>query len=129
MTIGRYGILRSYRTASKGCHETGAQAHPASLTLPQRAHELLEQIVAVLRAGAGFGVVLDREGRLVGEAKPCEAAVEQRDVGGLSIGGERVGVHREAVVHAGDLDAARALDAADALHRMVRAAMTPVHLV
>ena len=42
---------------------------------PHHPDELFEQIETVLRAGAGFGVVLDRKGRFVGQFEPAIAAV------------------------------------------------------
>ena len=43
--------------------------------------EAREQVVAVVRAGRGFGVVLHREDRLAVDAEAGIGAVEQRDVG------------------------------------------------
>src|SRR5260221_14707726 len=60
--------------------------------------EAVEQVVAVLRAGGGLGVVLHREDRLAGYRQALERAVEQRDMGGLDAGRQRIRQHREAVV-------------------------------
>ncbi|AGH47863.1 putative thioesterase [Sphingomonas sp. MM-1] len=81
--------------------------------------------MAVLRAGAGFGMILYAERGRVGKLQSGERAVEQRDMRGPRVRRQRLRIHREAVVHAGDLDPAvvRTLD------RMVRAAMALVHLV
>ena len=53
----------------------------AFLLLVHQLHEAVEQVMAVLRAGRGLGVVLHREGRAVGERDAAIRAVEQRDVG------------------------------------------------
>ena len=87
-------------------------------------HKPLEQIVAVLRAWAGFGVVLDAERAGVGQFEPAVAAVEQRHMRFARVGGEAFAFDREAVVHAGDLDAA----VAQPLDWVVRAAVALVHL-
>jgi len=44
------------------------------------ATEAVEEILAVGRAGRGLGMILHREGRLVGAAQALGGAVEQRDV-------------------------------------------------
>src|SRR5690349_2234979 len=72
----------------------------------QHPHEFLEQVEAVLRAGAGFGVVLDTEGAFAGDGYAAIGAVEERDVGFLDARRQRGVVDREAVVHAGYLDRA-----------------------
>ena len=82
--------------------------------------EAVEQVVAVLRAGRGFGVVLHREDRLVLQAQAFVGAVEQRDVRRpRRPAGSASGIDDEAVVLAGDLD----LAGGEVLDRMVGAAM------
>ena len=53
----------------------------AELLLLHQIHEALEQVVAVVRAGAGFRVVLDREHRLALDADALKGAVKQRRMG------------------------------------------------
>ena len=84
-----------------------------------------EEVVAVLRAGRGFRVVLHREHRLVLQLQPAIGAVEQRDVGLLDDLGQAFAVDGEAVIHRGDLD----LAGGEVLHRMVRAVMALMHLL
>ena len=69
--------------------------------------EALEEVVAVVGAGGGLGVVLDREdGPAVYAQVPSLRAVEERDVGRLDHAGGQglLGDHLEAVVLASDLD-------------------------
>src|SRR5262245_33293310 len=77
-------------TQEPGGHRALPRAH--------RGDEAVEQVAAVLRAGRGLGVVLHREDRLAGHRQAFERAVEQRDMGGLDAGGQRIGHYREAVV-------------------------------
>src|SRR3954466_2068398 len=69
-------------------------------------------------------MILHAERSLVRELEPAIAAVEQRYVRLARIGRQGVAIDREAVVHAGDLDAA----VGEALDRMVGAAVALVHL-
>src|SRR3546814_15346812 len=68
--------------------------------------ELLEQVRAVVGAGAGFGVVLDAERVPAAHPQALAHPVVQVDVGELGAAAERVGVDGEVVVLAGDLDLA-----------------------
>ena len=71
---GRRSRSRQPRRALQG---------PASRLVLPLLHQLdepLEQIVAVLRAGRGLGMVLHREHRPVGHADAAVRAVEERDV-------------------------------------------------
>ncbi len=70
-------------------------------------------------------MILHAECGLVSEFEAAIAAVEQAGVRCLRVGGERGGVDRKAVVHAGNLNRA----VAEPLHRMVRAAVALVHLL
>src|SRR3546814_453455 len=90
----------------------------------QPTHKLLEQIEAVLRPRACLGVVLHAERLLARDADAAIRSVEQALVRFDHARGERRGVDREAVVHAGDLDHA----VFGPLHRVVGAAMALVHL-
>ena len=92
--------------------------------LPGHADEALEQTVAVLRAGAGLGVVLYGEDGLAFYREPAVRAVEKRAIGLDDAFGQRIGIDGEAVVHRDDLDLARF----ELLHRMVRAVVALVHL-
>ena len=69
-------------------------------------------------------MILYAERGLVGEFEAAVAAVEQRDMRCAGALWQRLGIDREAVVHAGDFDCA----VAQPLDWMVRAAMALVHL-
>ncbi len=60
--------------------------------------------MAVVGAGGGFGVVLDRKDRAVLDSQALVGAVEEGDVADLDVCGQGLGVDHEAVVLAGDLD-------------------------
>ena len=47
--------------------------------------------MAVLRAGARFGVILHAEGGLIGEFETAIATIEQAGVRGAGVGGKRIG--------------------------------------
>src|SRR5947208_1053615 len=87
--------------------------------------EAIEQVVAVFRSGRCLGMVLDREGRLVGAAQTLVGAVEQRDVRYLDVRRQRFGDDAEAMVLRGDLD----LAGGDVLDWLVGAAMAALHLL
>ena len=87
--------------------------------------EALEQIMAVLRAGARLGVVLHREDRLALEPQPLVGAVEQRDVGrprrpSGRLSGSTTKPWFWLVIST--------LPVSSSLHRVVGAAMAAVHL-
>ena len=67
----------------------------------------LEQIVAVLRARRGLGVILHAEHRPAFRRDAFVTIVEQADVRDFHVVGQTVGVDNKAVVLAGDLDLAR----------------------
>src|SRR5271168_1966579 len=79
--------------------------------------------MTVTWARRSLGMVLDREYRLVPERKAAIGAVEQRDVSLDRICRQARAVHRETVIHRGDLD----LAGREILHRMVCAMVTLVH--
>src|ERR1041384_8812804 len=87
--------------------------------------EALEEMVAVLRAGRSFGMVLHREDGLAFQRQALVRAVEQRDMGDPDAGRQRFRNHGEAMVLAGDLH----LAGGEILHRMIGAAMTETHLL
>mmetsp|Transcript_53303 Transcript_53303/g.125259 ORF Transcript_53303/g.125259 Transcript_53303/m.125259 type:complete len:315 (-) Transcript_53303:5901-6845(-) len=95
-----------------------------ALGLAHQADEAVEQVGDVMRAGAGFRVPLEAERRLVSAGDALQRAVEQADVSGAQVGRQRVGVHRETVVLAGDADAATV----QVLDRMVGAVVAELHL-
>lgn len=76
-----------------------------------------------MRAGAGFGVALHGEHGAVGELDTLQRAVEQRAVGYFGVGGQRVGVHFETVVLAGNHHFATV----QILHRVVGAVVAEGH--
>src|SRR5262249_46097286 len=96
-----------------------------SARLCHQVHESLEEVVAVLRAGASLGVVLHGEDRLAFDAQALVAAVEERDVSHLHVARQALGDDAEAMVLAGDLD----LPSLNVLDRVVGAAMADRHLL
>ena len=80
--------------------------------------------MAVLGAGAGFGVVLHREDRLAVDRKAGVGAIEQGHVGLGDASGQAVGIHGETVVHRGDLDFA----GGQILDRVIGTVMALMHL-
>ena len=80
--------------------------------------------MAVLRARRCFRVVLDGEHRLAGDAQAAIGTVEQRDMGLFDALGQRLGIHRKAVVHRDDFH----LAGREVLDRMVRAMVALMHL-
>src|SRR5438477_5962758 len=71
------------RRARRRMRKTQRHREHRALSRGHRSDEAVEQVVAVLRAGGGLGVVLHREDRLAGHRQAFERAVEQRDMGGL----------------------------------------------
>src|SRR5712664_1358181 len=86
--------------------------------------ETIEEVPDVVRPGARFGMPLEAERRPIGACEALQAAVEERNVGGLEVRRERVRVDCEAVVLAGD-DHRPGLQI---LHRVVGAVMAELHL-
>ena len=71
-------------------------------------HEIVEQVVRIVRAGRGLGMVLHAEDRLAAMAEAFQRLVVQIDVGDFDLAEfERIGIHREAVIVRGDLHACR----------------------
>src|SRR5262249_36429893 len=95
------------RLAGEGdeCEGERERAPPSPRLLHQR-DEALEEIVAVLGAGARLGVILHREDRLALDAEPLIAAVEEREMRLHDISGQALRDDGEAVILAGDLDLA-----------------------
>src|SRR5579862_2953953 len=94
------------------------------LLLLHHRYEAVEEIRHLARAGARLGMALEAVGRLVGELDALERSIEERSVRGAHVRGQRLLVDGEAVVLAGDEDAA----AREILHRMVRAVVAELHL-
>src|SRR6185436_4670045 len=92
--------------------------------LPDHLHEAVEQVVHIMRTGARLRMALEAESRLVGAFEPLQAAVEQRNVRDPDVCWQRVCVHREAMVLAGDHHP----PAVQVLHRMVGAVVAKLHL-
>src|SRR5689334_17183006 len=84
----------------------------------------LEEIMAVLRAGARLGVVLHREYWLAGHPQSFVGAVEQRKMRGLHSAGQALGLHDKPVVLAGYLD----LAGQQVLYRVIGAPVAARHL-
>src|SRR5262245_18444848 len=122
MTIGpapmMSTLLMSVRlgTSAAPIRRTSAAPIRRTLALLHHLREAVEQIADVVRPRARLGVPLEAESRPVGAREPLQAAVEERDVSGPQIPGQRAGVDREAVVLAGDDDR----PAVEVLHRVVR---------
>src|SRR5204863_8927244 len=95
-----------------------------SCLLRQLVHEPLEQIEAVLGAGAGFGVILDAEGGAVCQFNSAVRSVEQRHMRLADIGWQPLAPHGKTVVHAGDLDP----PVGEPLDRVIGAAVPLEHL-
>src|SRR5215467_6114619 len=89
-------------------------------------HEVLEQIVRVMRAGAGLRVILHAEQRQIAMAQALERRVVQIYVRQLDFGlRQRVGIDGKIVIVRGNLDFA----GAKLLHRMIAAVMPELELV
>src|ERR1017187_6847240 len=94
--------------------------------LPHQPREIVEQIVRIVRAGRGFGMVLHTEYRLAAVAETFQRLIVQIDVGDFDLAQvERIRVHGEPVIVRGDLHAPGEFIA----HRMVGAAMSELELV
>src|ERR1043166_5456894 len=87
--------------------------------------EAAEVVLGVVRAGRGFGVVLDGDDGEPPVAHPLDATVVEVDMRDLDLRGEALGLDGEAVVVRGDLDAARA----EVFDRLVAAAVAEAQLV
>src|SRR3546814_5143257 len=66
-----------------------------SLAFAHHVDEAAEEVVAVLRAGRGFRVVLDGKDRLARDAQTAIASVEQRNMSLLNALRQGLRVHRE----------------------------------
>src|SRR6185295_10475391 len=120
--------LRPGRRATASGSSTTADRSRAARTEPSAVHqrgEALEQIEGVVRAGGGFGVVLDAEGSQIFRREAFARAVVQVDVRRDDALREGIEIDAEAVVLRGDLD----LAGREILHRLVRAAMAELQLV
>ncbi len=95
-----------------------------SLPVAHQVGEALEEVVRIAWSGRSFRVVLHREHRPVVERDAAVGIVEQRDVGLCHVVRQRGLVHREAVIHRGNLD----LAGGDVFHRVVGAMVALVHL-
>src|SRR5262244_2974667 len=115
----------SLSTCDLAACRRGWRRQAAALMPLHQADEALKQIMAVLRAGRGFRVILHGKDRAILHAETFVAAVEQRDVRDLDIGRQRFRDDDEAVVLAGDLD----LAGGEVLDRMISTAMAALHLL
>src|SRR5208337_231040 len=100
-------------------HET-----TAACRLPHERSELIEEILTIVRAGGGFGVVLNAENRKPLVAHALGSLVIEIDVAELDVAGKRGRIDREAVVLGGDLDPAGSL----VTHRVIGPAMAELEL-
>src|SRR5271168_2637216 len=85
----------------------------------------LEQIMAIVRAGARLRVVLDRKDRLADHPQPFIGLVEEREMSRLDAFGQAFWVDDKPMVLAGDLD----LAGLQILDRVISSAVTARHLV
>jgi len=90
-----------------------------------RRDETAKQMLAVRRAGAGFGMILDAEGVFFGAGEAFVAAVEEADMGDVDSFGEGGVFDGEAVVLAGYFY----FPGSEFLYRLVGAAVAPGELV
>ncbi len=89
-------------------------------------HKILEQVVRVVRAGRGLGVILHAEQRQRAVAQALQRVVVQVDVRQVDFALlQRVGIDGEVVIVRGDLD----LAGLHLLHRMIAAVMSELQLV
>src|SRR5690349_9556197 len=86
--------------------------------------ESIEQISDVARARASLRMPLKTKRRSVSARQSLQRPVEQRNMRCAKVGGDGLGIHREAVVLAGDDD----LAGVQVLHRVVGAVMAELHL-
>src|SRR5262245_22418300 len=122
MTIGPAPMMRTLLMSVRlGTSAARIRTHGALL---HQLHEAIEQVADIVRSRARFGVSLKAERRAVGARKALEAAVEERDVGGLEVRRQRARIDRKTVVLAGDDYRARF----KILHRMIRAVVPELHL-
>ena len=89
-----------------------------------QADETVEEVGDVLRGGRGFRVALEAEQPACRCGQALQRAVEQRDVRGAQVGGQRLLVHGKTVVLAGDGHAA----GIQVFHGVVAAVVTELHL-
>src|SRR5581483_6533181 len=100
-------------------------ASPSPLPLLHHLHEIFEQVMRIMRVGAGFRMILHAEQRQVAMAQTFERRVVQVHVRQLDFGlRQRVGIYREVVVVRSDLDLARV----QLLHRMIAAVVAELQL-
>ena len=98
----------------------------SSLPLLHHFAEVFEEVVGVVGAGAGFGVVLHAEEWQGAVAQAFEGVVVEVDVGEVDFGGvDGVGIDGEVVIVRGDLDFAGVV----ALYGMIAAVVAEFKLV
>src|SRR5690348_9560785 len=94
--------------------------------LTHQADEIVEQVARIVRPRRGLRMVLDAEYGVISEPETLERLVVEIDVRDLGLAGaERIGIDREAMIMAGDLDLAGQL----VPYRVIGAAMAELHLV
>ena len=88
-------------------------------------YEAVEEVAGIVRAGAGFGVVLHSKDRHVPMAKTFQRAIVEIDVRRLTPSPRQaVGINRKTMVLTGDLN----LFCVQVLHRLIAATMTELQL-
>ena len=107
------GIVQRYQGRSfekkegRSIPKPRSAAACSSLPLLHHFAEVFEEVVRIVGAGAGFGVVLHAEQRQGAVAEAFEGVVVEVDVGEVDFSGvEGVGIDGEVVIVAGDLDLA-----------------------
>src|ERR1700722_13104636 len=95
MTIGPLPITRMLRRSSRrGTARSGPLDHEGP--------EFLEQVAGIMGTGAGFGVILNPEGRDVAAGQAFDHAVVEVDMGDVGVRNGAL-LHRVVVVLTGDL--------------------------
>ena len=115
------------RSNGPPCVAEGAAAEGAGkLVLLHQVNELAEQVLRIVGAGRGLGMILDAEQGQRAMAHALVGLVVEIEVRDLDVGGrERFRVHDEAVVLGGDFD----FFGEKVLHRVIRAVVAELKFV
>src|SRR5258706_8985597 len=108
---------------SRGCKGAGCSF---TAKIFYEFHEVVEEVVRIVRSGRGLRMILDAEHRLAAMPETFQRLIVQVDVRQLHFTlVQRIGVHREAVIVGGDLNLLRHV----IQHGMIRAAVPELELV